>query len=185
MVDDTEARRSVAENSLSFLRVTRSETEFPVDSRPTPDEVFARARQDLEWFIRERIYTLDPEEAFYIYRITSGEHTQTGVVGCCSLDEYEGGIIKKHENVRPDKVEDRTRHLLEVRAQTGLIFLAFRNTDEIRALIETAVKAEPLYRFGCPDGVVQSVWRTVDTGPWESAFAEVPAFYIADGHHRI
>jgi uncharacterized protein (DUF1015 family) len=183
--DDIEARQQVAGNNLSFLRVTRSEAEFPVDSRPTPEEVFSRARQDLEWFIRERIYTADPEEAYYIYQLTSGDHTQTGVVGCCSLDECESGIIKKHENVRPDKVEDRTRHLLEVRAQTGLIFLAFRNTEEIRTLIAEAIEAEPIYSFGCPDGILQAVWRVTDTGPWAAAFAEVPSFYIADGHHRI
>jgi uncharacterized protein (DUF1015 family) len=185
VVDDTEARQQVAGNNLSFLRVTRSETEFPVDSHPSADEVFSRARQDLEWFIGERIYSTDPQEAYYIYQLSSGDHTQTGVVGCCSLDEYEIGIIKKHENVRPDKVEDRTRHLLEVRAQTGLIFLAFRNTETIHRLIENAVEAEPIYRFGKPDGVMQAVWRVTDTQPWEDAFAEVPAFYIADGHHRI
>jgi uncharacterized protein (DUF1015 family) len=185
VVDETEARLAVAGHNLSFLRVTRSETEFPLDSHPTSDEVFDRSRSDLEWFIRERIYGLDDTEALYVYQLSSPEHTQTGVVGCCSLDEYEHGVIKKHENVRPDKVEDRTRHLLAVKAQTGLIFLAFRNTPQIHELISTAVKDEPLYKFGCPDGILQAVWRITDTSAWEAAFADVPSFYIADGHHRV
>jgi uncharacterized protein (DUF1015 family) len=184
-MDEAEARLVIADNNLSFLRVTRSETEFPIDSHPTMDEVFDRSRRDLEWFIRERIYALDHEEAFYVYQLASPEHTQTGVVGCCSLDEYEHGVIKKHENVRPDKVEDRTRHLLAVQAQTGLIFLAFRNTKKIHEQISTATKGEPLYKFGCPDGILQTVWRITDTAAWQASFAEVPSIYVADGHHRI
>ena len=109
---------------------------------------------------------------------------QTGVVACCSIDEYEQGLIKKHENVRPDKVVDRTEHLLAVGAQTGLIFLAFRNTDDIRFLIAGAVEDEPIYDFVCLEGIRQRVWRVTATAPWIKAFSRVPSLYIADGHHR-
>ena len=106
------------------------------------------------------------------------------MVGCCSLDEYELGIIKKHEKTRPDKVEDRTGHMLALEAQTGLIFLAFRNTERIRALIAAAVETRPIYNFHCTDGTKQTVWEIPLTEEFVEAFAEVPSLYIADGHHR-
>lgn len=184
VVYESEVREFIAANSLSFLRVTRAEAEFPEGSNLPADEVFERARQNLEWFIRENIYASDPEIAFYVYQLASDHHTQTGVVGCCSIDEYAQGVIKKHENVRPDKVEDRTGHLLAVKAQTGLIFLAFRDTTTIRTLLDEAVEGEPIYSFECPLGTRQRVWRITETGPWVRAFSEVPSLYIADGHHR-
>ena len=184
VVYESEVREFIGRNPLSFLRVTRAEGEFPLDSNPPVAEVFARARQNLEWFINEKIYATDGQEAVYVYQLASDGHTQTGIVACCSLDDYEHGIIKKHENVRPDKVEDRTGHLLAVEAQTGLIFLAFRNTDATRSLFTDAVQSEPIYTFECPDGIRQRVWRITDTKAWVDAFADVPALYIADGHHR-
>ena len=184
VVYESEVRTYIERNPLSFLRVTRAEGEFPEGEVPPVADIFGRARQNLESFISEQIYQADPEDAIYIYQLASSEHSQTGVVGCCSLDEYESGVIKKHENVRPDKVADRTGHLLAVGAQTGLIFLAFKGTTETRELIAEAVKREPIYHFECPEGVSQRVWRITDTAPWVTAFAAVPALYIADGHHR-
>lgn len=184
VVYESEVRSFIGRNPLSFLRVTRAEAEFPADSESPIAEVFARARQNLEWFINQKIYAVDLDEAIYIYQLASDNHSQTGIVACCSLDEYESGLIKKHENVRPDKVEDRTGHLLAVEAQTGLIFLAFRTTGEIRNLIANVVEGEPIYSFECPDGIRQKVWRITGTGAWVDAFADVPALYIADGHHR-
>ena len=184
VVYESEVRKFIAANPRSFLRVTRAEGEFPEENRPSPDEVFSRAKQNLDRFISENIYVSDPEDAFYVYQLATVTHTQTGVVGCCSIDDYEQGVIRKHENVRPDKVEDRTGHLLAVKAQTGLIFLAFRNTDAVRNLLAEAVQNEPIYSFECPDGIKQKVWRLTDTGPWIAAFAKIPSLYIADGHHR-
>ncbi len=184
VVYESEVRSYIEDNPISFLRVTRAEAEFPLDAKPTPDEVFARADQNLHWFIDEKIYLTDPDEAFYVYQLATESHVQTGVVGCCSIDEYEQGKIKKHEKVRPDKVVDRTEHLLEVEAQTGLIFLAFRNTETVRDLIASAVLETPIYSFECPGGIKQQVWRLPDTQAWIEAFADVPALYIADGHHR-
>jgi uncharacterized protein (DUF1015 family) len=106
------------------------------------------------------------------------------MVACCSIDEYENGLIKKHEKTRPDKVEDRTGHLLAVGAQTGLIFLAFRGTDTLRELFTIAEGSAPIYDFEGHDGVRHTVWRIAHTGPWIEAFADVPGLYIADGHHR-
>lgn len=185
VVYESEVRIFIERNPLSFLRVTRAEAEFPADENPPIEAVFERARQNLEWFINEKILETDGERDFYAYQLASDNHTQTGLVGCCSLDEYELGLIKKHENVRPDKVEDRTGHLLAVEAQTGLIFLAFRGTDAIHGLMAKAVEAEPIYSFECPQGIRQRVWRVTETAAWIAAFADIPALYIADGHHRV
>lgn len=184
VVYESEVRKYIGSNSLSFLRVTRAEAEFPEGSTTDPKEVFARARQNLEHFIREGILVKDPERAFYIYQLVAQSHTQTGLVGCVAIDGYESGHVKKHEKVRPDKVEDRTGHMLAVKAQTGLIFLAFRGTDKIRELFAEKTSAPPLYEFECPAGIVQRVWRAEHTDEWAAAFTEVEDLYIADGHHR-
>lgn len=181
---DAEVRATIEHNPDSFLRVTRSEGEFPEGSHPSHESVFERSRENLEQFIRDGILVQDTEPAVYIYQLADGDRTQTGIVACCAISDYDAGVIKKHEKTRPDKVADRTEHMLTVGAQTGLIFLAFRNTDTIRDLIATAITAEPIYDFACPQKVGQRVWRITDTAPWVAAFAELPAIYIADGHHR-
>ena len=184
VVYEEEVREQIAANSLSFLRVTRSEGEFPPGPKPSPEAVFERSRENLEQFIKDGILVRDPEPAIYVYRLAADGHSQTGIVACCAIADYDAGVIKKHEKTRPDKVKDRTDHMLAVGAQTGLIFLAFRNTHDIRGLISHAVKTEPIYRFHCPQAVEQTVWRITKTEPWVKAFAKLPAIYIADGHHR-
>jgi uncharacterized protein (DUF1015 family) len=185
VVYEREVREFIGTNPLSFLRVTRSEAEFPEGETPAPDVVFAKAKENLDKFIRDEIFFTEAEPAIYIYRLATDTHTQTGVVACCSIDEYERGIIKKHENTRPDKVEDRTGHMLELEAQTGLIFLAFRNTETVKNLIAETVKTKPLYNFRCSDGVRQTLWRVASPDDFVAAFKEVPNLYIADGHHRM
>jgi uncharacterized protein (DUF1015 family) len=184
VVYDEEVREYIEKNPLNFLRVTRPEAEFPVGANPNIEEVFAKAKENLQKFIDDEIFACEAEPCLYLYRLNAGAHSQTGVVACCSLDEYELGLIKKHEKTRPDKVEDRTAHMISVRAQTGLIFLAFRNTDKIRTLLSEIKQTQPIYDFSCASDVRQTVWRVSLTEDLTEAFAEVPALYIADGHHR-
>jgi len=184
VIYDSEVRELIGHNPMSFLRVTRPEGEFPETDMPPSDVVFEHARQNLEQFINDGLLALDPEPAIYLYQLAFGDHSQTGIVACCAISDYDAGIIKKHEKTRPDKVADRTGHMLTVGAQTGLIFLAFRNTETIRDLIADAITADLIYEFNCPQGIAQKVWRDVDTAGWIDAFAELPAIYIADGHHR-
>ena len=184
VVYDDEVREYIRENPLNFLRVTRPEAEFPAGANPPIEDIFAKARENLQKFIDDEIFAYESEPCLYVYRLETSEHAQTGVVACCSLDEYELGLIKKHEKTRPDKVEDRTNHMIAVRAQTGLIFLAFRNTDKIRTLISEIKQTPAIYDFKCARGVRQTVWRIALTENLTEAFAEVPALYIADGHHR-
>ena len=185
VVYNEEAAQIIRKNPLSFLRVTRPEGDFPDGANPSNAEIFAKAKANLQRLIDEQIYVVEAEPSLYIYRLTDGEHSQTGIVAGCSLDEYENGLIKKHEKTRPDKVEDRTAHILALNAQTGLIFLAFRNTEKIRNLIAATVETAPIYNFSCEACVRQTVWRVSLTEELVAAFAEVPAIYVADGHHRI
>ncbi|MCA1624893.1 MAG: DUF1015 family protein [Acidobacteria bacterium] len=184
VIYEREVREFIKENPLSFLRVTRSEADFSENANPTIEEIFERAKQNLQKFIDDEIFVMEAEPCIYVYQLSTKTHVQTGVVACCSLDEYELGIIKKHEKTRPDKVEDRTAHMLALRAQTGLIFLAFRNTEKIKNLIFEATQGKPIYNFHCSDGVKQTIWRIALADDFTEAFRVVPALYIADGHHR-
>jgi uncharacterized protein (DUF1015 family) len=113
-----------------------------------------------------------------------GDHTQTGVAAAFSVDEYDRDIIRKHERTRPDKENDRTRHILTLRAQTGPVFLTYRADRRVDALVEAETKSEPLYDFTAEDGVRHTVWRSNSSEQLARCFAEVPMLYIADGHHR-
>lgn len=182
---ESEVRAFIHENPLSFLRVTRPEAEFNQQENTTASGILEKAKQNLQQLIAEGALVADPEPALYIYRLSTGSHAQTGVVACCSLEEYERGLIKKHEKTRPDKVKDRTDHMLALRAQTGLIFLTYRGTEVINGLVSETTKGEPLYDFTCSAGIRHTVWRVAASGELVEAFSRVPALYVADGHHRI
>ena len=185
VLSKSEAREYVAANQLSFLRVTRPKSDFAKNDVPPWSEVVEHAKENYRRFKDDGVLVQDPEDAIYIYRLSRDGHSQTGIAACLSLDEYEQGIIKKHENVRPEKVNERAAHIVALRAQTGLIFTAFRGTDETRCLIDAAVAGDPLYDYVAPEGVRQQMWRCADAAAFIAAFMHVPAIYIADGHHRI
>lgn len=186
VIYEREVREYTKAHPQTFLRVTRAEGEFGEHETPTSEEIFARARQNLERFIEEKSFAFEAEPSVYVYRLETETHRQTGVVACCSLDEYETGAIKKHEKTRPDKVEDRTKHMLAVGAQTGLIFLAFRDNQTVKRLMFQATQTKPIYDFHCAENIKQTVWRVALTEDFTDAFArEVSALYVADGHHRI
>ena len=184
VVNTEEARALAASEPLSFLHVTRSEIDLPVGASPYADEVYAKAASNLRTLRQSAPLVQDQEESLYVYRLRMGPHTQTGVAGVFSVDEYEHGSIKKHEKTRKDKEDDRTRHILETGAQTGVVFLTYKQTSGIEREMERAVSGAPLYDFTAPDGVVHQLWRVTGTDAIIRAFGEVPALYIADGHHR-
>jgi len=183
-----EARAIAGENPLSFLHVSRSEIDLPETTDHYADEVYQKAKENFERLQNEGVLQVENEPALYVYRLQMGEQVQTSVVACCSIDEYDTDLIKKHEKTRPDKENDRTRHMIELEAQTGLIFLCYRGTDEINALVEEAVKSEPLYDFEAEDVnknlIRNTVWKISATDSLILAFEKIPAIYIADGHHR-
>ncbi len=186
VVDVAEARALAAGNPLSFLRVSRAEIELPADTDPHADAVYEAAVRN---FARLRAAAPLVEEAtpsVYVYRLRMGGHEQSGVAACFSVDEYEHDVIRKHERTRKDKEDDRTRHIIDLRAQTGPVFLTYPASSEVDATVERTVSASPLFDFTAVDGVQHTVWRATDelSGALVVAFARVPLLYIADGHHR-
>lgn len=186
VVNTAEARDLAAGNPLSFLHVSRPEIDLDDSVDPHADVVYERARQNYEWLTHECPLITESEPSLYVYRLTMGDHTQTGIAGCCSVDEYGSDIIRKHERTRKDKEDDRTRHILTLRAQTGPVFIVYRGQDEINEVVNGAMSEPPLYDFKAPDGVQHTVWKlsAQATRAVSSGFNSVPLLYIADGHHR-
>lgn len=185
VINREEAKRLAMESPHNFLRVTRAEIDLPETTDVYAPEVYARAKENLDQFNNQGVLIEEAKPCLYVYRLTTGDHTQTGVAACCSLDEYDRDLIKKHEKTRPDKENDRTRHIIETRAQTGLVFLCYRGTEKINKLVSRVTTTAPLYEFTAQSGVEHIVWRVEQTDDLIAAFAEVPALYIADGHHRV
>lgn len=187
VMDSAEARAITAGNPYSFLRVTKSEVDLPADTDPHAPAVYAQARATLDDFVAKGYLKQDPAPRFYIYKQTMGGHTQVGLVAAASIDEYEQGIIKKHELTRPDKELDRVNHIAVTGAQTGAVFLTYRADAAIDALIARCRQQPPVYDFTAADGIGHTLYVVDDPAAIdaiEQAFRRVPALYIADGHHR-
>ena len=186
VVSIEEARALAAGAPLSFLHVTRPEIDLAPGIDPHDPVVYETARANLAAVRHAAPLVVETAPALYVYRLRDGDHVQTGLAGGYSLDEYERGTIKKHERTRPDKEDDRTRHMVAVEAQTGVVFLTYRQTPVIDAAIEGVCRNESLFDFEAPDGVHHTVWRATreQTAGLVGGFAAVPALYIADGHHR-
>jgi uncharacterized protein (DUF1015 family) len=186
VVSTDEARQLAADDPLSFLHVTRSEIDLPAGTDPYSSAVYARARENFEALRLKAPLTIEEAASVYFYRLRMGSHEQTGVAGCFSVAEYESDIIKKHERTRRDKEDDRTRHILELRAQTGVVFLTYKAEAAVDAIADRVTHQPALYDFTASDGVRHTIWRAEadDTAAAVTAFADIPALYIADGHHR-
>jgi uncharacterized protein (DUF1015 family) len=182
-----EARRLVAANPLSFLRVEKSEIDVPDPKGVEDCRVYDRARANLEELIRREILVREMAPAFYLYRLRMGDRLQTGIVACVSIDDYEAGRIRRHELTRPDKERERAYNIDIVGAQTGLVFLTYRGRDAIDRLAAHIMTGQPEYDFTAGDGVAHTVWVVKEPAQIQAVaegFAPVDAFYIADGHHR-
>ncbi len=187
VMNEAEAREMVIGKPHSFLHVDRAEIDLPEGGDPYAPEVYAKAAANLQNMIDTGIYEQSPAPCYYLYRQTFRGRTQTGLVVCASVDDYKANIIKKHELTRPDKEQDRINHVDACSAHTGLIFLAYRHQEEIRTLLNDWMQRPPVFSFNS-DGVVdQAAWVIDDPAVIDrltKLFAAVPAFYIADGHHR-
>ncbi|MGB2717847.1 MAG: DUF1015 family protein [Vicinamibacterales bacterium] len=186
VVTTEEARELARNNPFSFLRVTRSEIDLPPDADPYAARVYQRARENFQKLRETAPLVVEDAPSLYFYRLKLGQHEQTGLAGCFSVDEYERDIIKKHERTRRDKEDDRTRHIIELRAQTGIVFLVYRAVQEVDAVTRRVTATEPLDDFTAEDGVQHTVWRVEgeDTRTLVASFGRIPSLYIADGHHR-
>ena len=184
----TEAREAVKGKPYSFLNIDRPETQLDPSVDIYDDVVYKKAREVLDNHIESGIYLQDWSACYYIYELTMDGRTQTGIVGCSSIDDYESGVIKKHENTRADKEMDRIDHVDACSAQTGPIFLAYRSDQQINAVIsEVKQESQAIYDFVSEDGIRHCVWKISDLNQiqrLEDAFEKIPNTYIADGHHR-
>lgn len=192
--DRAEAVAAVDGEPLSFLNIDRPETQFPADADMYAPEVYAKARELFDARRADGTFVTEPAPCFYLYELTMNERSQTGVVACCAIDDYLENVIKKHENTLEKKELDRIRHIDALDAQTGPIFLTYRDSDVIDILVAAVKKTAPLYDFTGEDGVTHRVWRMAAASEEAAcsqayaglvaAFAKVPCAYIADGHHR-
>lgn len=185
--DRDQARAYVEAHPQSFLAIDRPETAFPPDHDMYADDVYAKARELLSARVADGTLLHDETPCYYLYRLEQDGRSQTGVVCACSIDEYDDGTIKRHENTTAAKEEDRVRHIDATDAQTGPIFLTYREDPTIDLLCGLACSSAPLYDFTDGEGVRQTVWRMARPAAVEAlkaTFATVPCAYIADGHHR-
>jgi uncharacterized protein (DUF1015 family) len=187
VVNAEEAQALANGNPLSFLHVSRAEIDLPPYTNPYADAVYARAKENFNRLISSGPLITEARPSFYLYRLRMGNHEQTGVVACYSLDEYDRDAIRKHERTRRDKEDDRTRHILELGAQTGPVFLTYKTSAAVDDVVTRTMGSQsPLFDFTAVDGVRHTIWRVEsrDEADLITAFDKIPALYIADGHHR-
>lgn len=182
-----EAREVVEGDKYTFLRIDRPETQFEPDHDMYAPEVYDKARELLDGMITDGEYVKEDGAVYYIYELIMDGRHQTGIVAVASIDDYQNGVIMKHENTRAEKEADRINHVYTCNAQTGPIFLAYRDREAIDEVVNRVKKNEPLYSFVSDDGIAHNVWvidSADDIENIRSEFAATDKIYIADGHHR-
>jgi len=187
VMDVEEARQMASGNADSFLHVSRPEIDLSPAVDPHADEVHQRGRQNLDAFQTNRVLNREVIPCYYIYRQRMGSIVQTGLVACASVDDYQSGVIKKHEHTRADKEEDRVKHIDCLDANDEPVFYIFRNQPQVEEILASVINERPEYDFRTPDGVSHSLWVLADTELIQhltALFADIPRLYVADGHHR-
>jgi len=186
VLDSNEAREMAAGDSITFLHVNKPEIDLPPDTDPYSDAVYAKGAENLARFISEGLMRQDECPRYYFYRQIMGGHSQVGLVATVSADDYESGKIKKHEFTRPDKENDRIRHIMALNAQVGPVFLTYPDIKELNCLQADVCSSPPEYDFVTQDGVGHTLWLVDEKlNPEISGiFVSVPHLYVADGHHR-
>ncbi|MCD8323620.1 MAG: DUF1015 family protein [Clostridiales bacterium] len=182
-----EAKAEVLREPESFLRIDRAETQFEDSMDMYAPEVYQKAHDILWDMVAAGDFITEEKPCYYIYELTMDGRTQTGIAACAAIDDYLNGVIKKHENTREEKEQDRIRHVDVCDAQTGPIFLAYRSDDAVNTVVNRVKESVPEYDFTSPDGIGHRVWiiaGDADVQAIEEAFAGIGQIYIADGHHR-
>jgi uncharacterized protein (DUF1015 family) len=184
VVNAAEAAALAAGKPNSLLRVDRAEIDLPANTDPYSDAVYSQAKANFSALQRSGVLVRESEPCIYVYQQQMGSHVQRGIVAGCHVDDYDRELIKKHEKTRKDKEDDRTRLIDTISADTGPVFLTYRDQAAVTALVNAKTKEKPLYDFTAPDGIRHTVWRVAGGAEWVNAFGAVPVTYIADGHHR-
>ena len=190
VLSSKEAKIEAEGNPYSFLHITKSEIDLPATTDIHSKEVYVKAKENLDAFISRPVLFNESKPCYYIYQLTMNERSQTGLVCCSSVADYEDGLIKKHEFTRPEKELDRINHIRTTGAQTGNVFLAFRDVEELNGIMEKwRTDKSPVYNFTADDGIQNTVWVISDEKIidriTEIFKTEVDYTYIADGHHRV
>ena len=187
VMDVAEARAMAAGNPNSFLHVSRPEIDLPDEIDCHDEPVYLQGQQNLAEFIRRGVLVQEKQDCFYVYRQSMGAITQTGLVVCASVDDYQSGVIKKHEHTRADKEEDRVKHIDYLDANDEPVFYLSRSCSEVEGIIEDIANGSSEYDFTSSDGVSHTLWTISDQSLIERLtvlFAAIPRLYVADGHHR-
>jgi uncharacterized protein (DUF1015 family) len=187
VMSSAEAREMAKGNPLSFLHVSKPEIDLPASTDVHDDAVYAKGKENFAKLISQGALKQDAQSCFYLYRQIMGSHAQVGIVAAASCEEYLQGTIKKHEFTRPDKEDDRVRHIETLNSQTGPVFLTYRATAGVDEFIAKKIAEKPEIDFTATDGVRHSAWVISDQteiAKLESEFQRIPFLYIADGHHR-
>jgi uncharacterized protein (DUF1015 family) len=187
VMSSDEARQMAAGNPLSFLHVSKPEIDLPSGTDIYSPEVYAKGKENFAKLIADNVLKQDSAPAFYLYRQVMGKHSQVGLVAAASCEEYLNGIIKKHEFTRPDKEDDRVRHIESLNSQTGPVFLTCRATASLDEFVTRKISETPAVDFTGKDGVRHTSWTISSANEIkfiEAQFAAIPFLYIADGHHR-
>jgi uncharacterized protein (DUF1015 family) len=187
VMSSEEARHIASGNPLSFLRVSKPEIDLPPGTDLHSPEVYAKGRENFQRLIAQGALRQDAKPNFYLYRQIMGGHSQIGLVAAASCEEYLQDIIKKHEFTRPDKEDDRVRHIESLDSQTGPVFLTYRAVPSLDAFVARKTAEQPDVDLTAPDGVRHTSWTVADAEGIkliESEFAKIQFLYIADGHHR-
>jgi uncharacterized protein (DUF1015 family) len=187
VMSSSEARELASNNPLSFLHVSKPEIDLDPSMDLYDPQVYAKGRENFQKLISSGTLFQETQPSFYLYRQIMGTHSQIGVVAAASCDEYERSIIKKHEFTRPDKEDDRVRHIETLNSQTGPVFLTYRSNATIDSFIKSKSSLNPTVDFTAADGVRHTAWVIADPkdiSTLREEFSKIPYLYIADGHHR-
>ena len=187
VLNTAEARERAKGHPLSFLHISKPEIDLPEGTDPYAAEVYAKGAENLQKLVNDKVLMRDEKPYYYVYRLIMGEHQQTGLVVSASVADYDTNRIRKHEFTRPDKEDDRVRQIDALNAQTGPVFLTYRNNDVVEAITKKVSETKPLYDLTADDGVKHTIWLVSDDediNTLTSTFDAMDCLYIADGHHR-
>ncbi len=187
VLNSEEARQRATGRPLSFLHISKAEIDLPEGTDPYDTAVYAKAAENLQRLKDDKVLLREDQACYYVYRLTMGDHIQTGLIAAASAADYDSNRIRKHEFTRPAKEDDRVRQIEALKAQTGPVLLAYRSTPEVDQLIESVAAQAPVYDLVADGGVGHTIWTVNDVPTIDrltAYFEAMPAIYIADGHHR-
>lgn len=185
VINTSEAREMAAGNSKSFLHVIRPEIDHPAGTSVYDERIYQSGKKNLYELLHSDTFIQEERESLYIYRLTMNGRSQTGIFGCVSVEDYNDEVILKHEKTRPDKENDRTKHIVTQQAHAEPVMLTFRDTENVSEFMNDHIRDHsPIYDIETSDGITHSIWKVEHHSPLTNAFQEIPRIYVADGHHR-